>query len=106
MLHERLYFKENNSKACNGMPKYNIMFQLKHIYFLCILQYRKEGEHTSFLAKRCGPAIEKLCRSHLAINTPSGLSVSVLYSSHAKYNSSFWCDQWHSDSNPQATHLT
>jgi hypothetical protein len=25
MLHDRLYYKENNSKACNRMPKYNIM---------------------------------------------------------------------------------
>jgi hypothetical protein len=25
MLHERRYYKENNSKACNGMPKYNII---------------------------------------------------------------------------------
>jgi hypothetical protein len=24
MLHERLYYKENNSKACNRMPRYNI----------------------------------------------------------------------------------
>jgi hypothetical protein len=28
MLHERLHFKENNSKTCNGMPKYNIIVLL------------------------------------------------------------------------------
>jgi hypothetical protein len=28
MLHERRNYKENNSKACNGMPKYNIVIAI------------------------------------------------------------------------------
>ncbi|PNF27484.1 hypothetical protein B7P43_G04283 [Cryptotermes secundus] len=41
------------------------------------VMYKEEGEHTCFLAKRCGSAIEKLCRSRLVINTPSGLPVEL-----------------------------
>jgi len=36
------------------------------------IMYSEEGEHTSFLAQRCGPAIERLCRSNLVVNIPNG----------------------------------
>jgi hypothetical protein len=42
-----------------------------------VFQYSEEGEHTSFLAQRCGPAIERLCRSNLVVNVPNGPCVSV-----------------------------
>lgn len=41
------------------------------------VMYKEEGETTCFLAKKCGPAIERLCRSHLIVNTPSGLPVEL-----------------------------
>jgi hypothetical protein len=63
------------------------------IFFYClhVLQYKEEGDNTCFLAKRCGSAIERLCRSRLIINTPSGVPVSVhLLLTFAKYHSPFW----------------
>ncbi|KDR19314.1 nuclear RNA export factor 1-like isoform X2 [Zootermopsis nevadensis] len=41
------------------------------------VMYKEEGEDTCFLARNCGTAIERLCRSSLVIDIPNGPSLTL-----------------------------
>ncbi|XP_046831136.1 nuclear RNA export factor 1-like [Vespa crabro] len=81
MFQERLLMENPNLwhefKVIRG-AQYNkeevlkaILNSIKPIYLLPV-KYQVRGEDSYFIAKNCGPAIEKLCRSSLIIKNPHG----------------------------------
>lgn len=41
------------------------------------VNYKLEGQNAHFIARNCGPAIEKLCRDNLIVTTVAGQVVSL-----------------------------